>query len=63
MKKTVLVTGSAGLVGSECVRFFSQKGFEVIGIDNNMRMAFFGKDASVEWNKKLLLETVPSYTH
>jgi len=63
MKKTVLVTGSAGLVGSECVRFFSQKGFAVVGIDNNMRMAFFGKDGSVEWNKKLLLETVPGYTH
>ena len=63
MKKLVLVTGSAGLVGSECVRFFSQKGFGVIGVDNNMRKNFFGETASVEWNKDLLLKTAPDYVH
>ncbi len=50
----VLVTGSCGLIGSETVRFFADKGHDVIGIDNNMRMSFFGKDASVLWNKKIL---------
>ncbi|MFA6350402.1 MAG: NAD-dependent epimerase/dehydratase family protein [Candidatus Omnitrophota bacterium] len=50
----VLVTGSCGLIGSETVRFFADKGHDVIGIDNNMRMSFFGKDGSVLWNKKLL---------
>jgi len=63
MKKNILITGSAGLVGSECVRFFSEKGFKVVGIDNNMRKVFFGEDGSIEWNKKLLLKAVPNYTH
>lgn len=63
MKRLILVTGSAGLIGSECVRFFSKKGFKVIGIDNNMRKSFFGEDASVEWNKELLLKEISSYTH
>lgn len=63
MKKRLLVTGSCGLIGSECVRFFSPKGFSVIGIDNNMRKKFFGEEASVEWNKKKLLEEVENYRH
>ncbi len=63
MEKLALVTGSAGLIGSECVRFFSQKGFKVVGIDNNMRKVFFGEDASVEWVKKLLVETISGYIH
>lgn len=63
MKRTALVTGSAGLVGSECVRFFSKKGFKIIGIDNDMRKNFFGKEASVVWNKKLLLDEVKDYVH
>lgn len=61
--KLVLVTGSAGLIGSECVRFFSQKGFKAIGIDNDMRQTFFGKEASVQWNKERLLEEIPEYSH
>jgi CDP-paratose 2-epimerase len=44
----VIVTGSNGLVGSAAVKFLSKKGFEVIGIDNNMREAFFGKSGSTE---------------
>lgn len=54
--KKILVTGSAGLVGSESVNFFCKKGFKVIGIDNDMRSYFFGKDASTLWNKKRLEE-------
>ncbi len=52
----VLITGSTGLVGSESVNFFSNKGFDVIGIDNNMRKFFFGKDASTTWVKNQLLK-------
>jgi CDP-paratose 2-epimerase len=59
----ILVTGSAGLIGSEAVRFFAQKGFEVIGIDNDMRRAFFGAAASTLWNKDLLIKEVGNYTH
>ena len=40
----VLITGSSGLVGSESVNFFCEKGFDVIGIDNNLRKFFFGSE-------------------
>jgi len=58
-----LVTGSAGLVGSETVRFFAQKGLDIIGIDNDMRCYFFGVDASTEWNKNKLLVEIQNYEH
>jgi CDP-paratose 2-epimerase len=38
----VLVTGSAGLIGAESVRFFAAQGFDVVGIDNDMRRGVFG---------------------
>jgi CDP-paratose 2-epimerase len=57
------VTGAAGLIGSEAARFFSGKGYLVIGVDNNMRQYFFGSDASTEWNRKRLEEEIPGYTH
>ena len=47
-----LITGSSGLIGSESVNFFSEKGFDVLGIDNNLRQFFFGKDGSTLWIKK-----------
>ena len=50
---TVIVTGSLGLIGSESVKFFSKKGFKVIGIDNDMRKYFFGAEASTAWNKEI----------
>ena len=58
-----IVTGSAGLVGSESVRFFAAKGFTVIGIDNDMRSHFFGESASTKWNRKLLEEEIDGYIH
>ena len=45
----VLITGSCGLVGSESVKFFASKGFDVIGIDNNCRKFFFGPDGDISW--------------
>jgi len=51
---TVIVSGSCGLIGSEAVSFFCEKGFNVVGIDNNLRKSFFGPDGSVLWNKKRL---------
>jgi CDP-paratose 2-epimerase len=60
---TALVTGSAGLIGAESVRFFSAKGFRVVGIDNNMRQQFFGDDASTEWSRRQLEATIPHYSH
>jgi CDP-paratose 2-epimerase len=62
--RVVLVTGAAGLIGSEAVRFFCDRGFTAIGIDNDMRKAFFGDEASTLWNRDLLVERYPdSYVH
>ena len=58
-----LVTGSCGLIGSEAVSFFSDLGFEVVGIDNNMRKYFFGKDGDVSWNQKRLQKEYKNYKH
>jgi CDP-paratose 2-epimerase len=58
-----IITGSAGLIGSEAVEFFSTKFDKVIGIDNNMRQYFFGEDASTEWNKSRLEDQITNYEH
>jgi CDP-paratose 2-epimerase len=58
-----IVSGSCGLIGSETVGFFCEKGFEVVGIDNNMRKVFFGQDGSILWNKKRLLKQYKNYRH
>lgn len=59
----VVVTGSAGLVGSEAARFFAGLGYQIVGIDNDMRQHFFGREASTVWNRRLLEEKLPNYTH
>lgn len=62
--QTVIITGSAGLIGSESARFFAQKGFKVVGIDNDFRSYFFGDSASTAWNRHDLQERLGnSYTH
>ena len=53
----VLITGSCGLVGSESVKFFATKGFDVIGIDNNLRAKFFGNDGNTNWVKSNLIKS------
>ncbi len=58
-----VVTGSSGLIGSETVKFLHNKGFDVLGIDNNMREYFFGADGSVEWNTKSLTTQLKSFRH
>lgn len=61
--KIVLITGSAGLVGSAAVEFFAEKNFKVVGIDNDMRKYFFGRNASTAWNRKRLVEDIKNYVH
>lgn len=63
MSKKVLVTGSGGLIGSESVRFFSRKGFDIIGVDNNMREYFFGRESSTKWSVAELKKSIPKYQH
>ena len=59
----VIITGSSGLVGSESANFFCNKGFDVIGIDNDLRKSFFGKDASTNWIKKKLIKKHKNFTN
>lgn len=59
-----LVTGSGGLIGSEAAKFFAEKGFQIIGVDNDMRSYFFGKEASTDWNReKVENQLKDKYTH
>ena len=58
-----LITGSCGLVGSESVKFFASKGFDVVGIDNNSRRNFFGSDGDINWIKKNLIKSHKNYIH
>ncbi len=60
----VIVTGSLGLVGSECAMYFAGLGFQIVGIDNDMRRVFFGENASNQWNRQRLEKRLGAhYTH
>ncbi len=61
--KTILVTGSSGLIGSETVEYFDAQGHRVIGIDNNMRQVFFGPTGDTLWNLERLKCTTQHFTH
>lgn len=58
----IIVTGSAGLIGSQAVLHFAGLGHQVYGIDNNMRRQFFGQEGDTSAVRAYLAETVP-YTH
>ncbi|MES2431653.1 MAG: NAD-dependent epimerase/dehydratase family protein [Bacteroidota bacterium] len=58
-----IVTGSAGLIGSESVSFLSSKFDHVIGIDNNLRQYFFGAEGSTQWNKDRISTAYENYRH
>ena len=59
----ILVTGSAGLIGAELVRFFAAEGFDIVGIDNDMRRVFFGEEAGTAWSRQRLEIEVRNYRH
>ncbi len=59
----MLVTGSSGLIGSEVVEFFAGQGWEIYGIDNNMRADFFGPQGDTRWNQKRLAEIYSNFHH
>jgi CDP-paratose 2-epimerase len=58
-----LITGSCGLVGSESSLYFAKKGFKILGIDNNARKFFFGKDGDISWIKNKLKKNLKNYNH
>lgn len=60
--KVIIITGSSGLIGSESVKFFIKKGFKVLGIDNNLRKYFFGKDGDTKWQLNNL-KKIKNYNH
>jgi CDP-paratose 2-epimerase len=60
--KKILVTGAGGLIGSEVVTFFAQKGYQVVGIDNNMRADFFGAKGDTTWNLKRLTDQFNNFS-
>ncbi|MCZ7583753.1 MAG: NAD-dependent epimerase/dehydratase family protein [Deltaproteobacteria bacterium] len=60
---TALVTGSSGLVGSEAAAYFADLGFEIHGVDNNMRMDFFGEGGDTRARRDELLAGLRAYTH
>jgi len=61
--RTIIVTGSAGLIGSETVRRFSKDAVRVVGIDNDMRAEFFGAEASTKKTRDELIANVRNYEH
>ncbi len=62
--KTLLVTGSSGLIGSEvCHYFASVLGYTVHGVDNNQRAVFFGPQGDTRWNQQRLQRELPAFEH
>lgn len=61
--KRMLVTGASGLIGSEVVSYFGGQGWEIHGIDNNMRADFFGPQGDTRWNQKRLELAYPNFHH
>jgi len=61
--KKILVTGSSGLIGSEVVTFFAHEGYQVYGVDNNMRETFFGSQGSTRWNQQRLESQFANFFH
>src|SRR4030095_8553719 len=61
--RTIIVTGSAGLIGSETVRRFAKEGACVVGIDNDLRGRFFGAEASTKKTRDNLIANVRGYDH
>lgn len=61
--KKIIVTGSNGLIGSEMVKHFHELGWEVYGIDNNMRAEFFGPQGDTRWNQQRLIKNYHRFNH
>jgi nucleoside-diphosphate-sugar epimerase/SAM-dependent methyltransferase len=59
----VLITGSSGLIGSELVTYFAPQASLVVGIDNNMRADFFGREGDTTWNLRRLMTDLRNFSH
>jgi len=63
MAKTLLVTGSSGLIGSEVCVYFASLGYTVHGVDNNQRAVFFGSQGDTRWNQNRLIKELKGFVH
>src|SRR5260370_9144096 len=63
VSKKAIITGSGGLIGSECVRLVASEGWQVIGLDNNMREQFFGPQGTTEPELEELKRSIRTYRH
>ncbi|MFK7777306.1 MAG: NAD-dependent epimerase/dehydratase family protein [Gimesia sp.] len=63
LNKKLLVTGSSGLIGSEAVTYFDQIGWDIVGVDNNMRAEFFGEAGDTSWSLQRLLKGTKNFRH
>lgn len=61
--KSIVVTGSSGLIGSEVCSFFASQGFRIHGVDNNQRAVFFGPAGDTRWNQRRLHDAIPQFVH
>lgn len=62
-RKTIIVTGSSGLIGSEAAIYFDEQGWNVVGIDNNMRADFFGPKGDTTWNLERVTGQTNNFEH
>jgi CDP-paratose 2-epimerase len=62
-QKSILITGSSGLVGSEVCSYFSRKGYKIHGMDNNQRAVFFGPQGDTRWNQQRLEKEIIGFEH
>src|SRR6187431_3771295 len=63
MAKSILVTGSSGLIGSEVCVYFAAQGYTVHGVDNNQRAVFFGPQGDTRWNQHRLERELKGFVH
>jgi CDP-paratose 2-epimerase len=61
--KTLLVTGSSGLIGSEVCVYFASGGWKIHGVDNNQRAVFFGPQGDTRWNQQRLAGMIKGFEH
>lgn len=63
MQRSLLVTGSSGLIGSEVCVWFHRQGWKIHGLDNNQRAVFFGPQGDTRWNQSRLQREIPGFVH
>ncbi len=61
--KSILVTGSSGLIGSEICLHFADQGWKIHGIDNNQRAVFFGESGDTRWNQTRIQDAIQCFEH